>query len=76
MARYYSTQRPVAPGTYPMPYGNKVTKIENFGVRQHVKEIGRPAWGYLEYELPVSPVMLRDYELVGVPADAAGRKEV
>lgn len=62
--RYYSTQRPVLLGTYPKPQGNKVLNIENFDERTFCEQVGREAWGYIEYELPVSDVLLRDFELV------------
>lgn len=62
--RYYSTQRPVSLGTYPKPQGNKVLNIENFEERTFCEQVGREAWGYIEYELPVSDVLLRDFELV------------
>lgn len=66
MKRYYSTQRPVSLGTYPRPQGNKVLNIENFDEKTFCEPIGREAWGYIEYELPVSPVLLKDFELVEV----------
>ena len=28
--RYYSTQRPIMPGSYPKPAGNPVVEIRNF----------------------------------------------
>lgn len=62
--RYYSTQRPVSFGTYPKPQGNKVLNIENFDERTFCEQVGREAWGYIEYELPVSDVLLKDFELV------------
>ena len=68
--RYYSTQRPIMPGGFPKPQGNKVLNIENFDSRQTVDEIGRQAWGWIEYERPLSPVLARDWELVPVPTRA------
>lgn len=62
--RYYSTQRPISLGTYPRPQGNKVINLHNFDERTYCEEIGREAWGYIEYELPVSDVLLRDFEMV------------
>ena len=47
MYRYYSTQRPVGPGTFP----GRPESIENFDTREEVPGIG-PAWGYLEYREP------------------------
>lgn len=62
--RYWSTQRPISLGTYPKPEGNKVVDIENFSRREFCKEIGREAWGYIDYEYPVPDEMLRQYEMV------------
>lgn len=44
--RYYSTQRPIMPGSYPKPAGNPVVEIRNFDARVFCGEIGREAWGY------------------------------
>lgn len=78
--RYYSTQRPIAPGTFPKPYGNQVVKINNFQQgRVFVPEIGRDAWGYVEYENPLSTVMASNFELIldyGFPVDGAAGKGV
>lgn len=62
--RYYSTHRPLSIGTFPKPQGNKVLDIQNFDDRTFCEEIGREAWGYVEYELPVSPVLLENFELM------------
>ena len=62
--RYYSTQRPVMPGSFPKSQGNTVLNIENFNDRSYVGKIGRGAWGFIEYEKSISPVLLDDYELV------------
>lgn len=62
--KYYSTERPVMPGSFPKPQGNTVLNIENFNDRSYVAKIGREAWGFIEYEKPISPVLLDDYELV------------
>ena len=35
-----------------------------FDYREFVEEIGRDAWGYIEYKLPLSPVIAKDFELV------------
>lgn len=63
MKRYYSTQRPVGPGTYPKPKGNRVLKIENFDFREYVREISGPAWGFIEYEKPLTDREAEAYEL-------------
>ena len=52
--RYYSTQRPIMPGSYPKPAGNPVVEIRNFDARVFCGEIGREAWGYTNR--PFSPV--------------------
>lgn len=47
--RYYSTQRPVMPGSYPEPRNNKVLKIENFDHKKFVEEVDRPALGFISW---------------------------
>lgn len=61
--RYYSTQRPVAPGTFPKPAGNRVLQITNFDSREFVPEILKSAWGFIEYEKPLTERDARSYEL-------------
>lgn len=63
--RYYSTQRPIAPGTYPNGE-NKPVSIENFDNRKEVGNGQLQAWGYLEYEKPLSQKELNDYELKAI----------
>jgi len=65
--KYYSIRRPVAPGSFPKPDGNKVLEIHNFDSRQPVEEIGREAWGWIEYEKPLSRYDCDCYELMPVP---------
>lgn len=62
--RYYSTLRPVAPGTFPKPQGNRVLEIKNFDSRKYVDEIKWEAWGFLEYEKPLSEKEARNYDLI------------
>lgn len=62
--RYYSTQRPVMPGSFPKPWGNMVVEIVNFDDKTFVEAIGREAWGYIEYDMPLNPELAEDYELV------------
>lgn len=59
MNRYYLTQRPPAPGTFP----GKPVNMKAFDSREHVEEIGRPAWGWVEYEKPLTEKQIADYEL-------------
>lgn len=61
MNRYYSTQRPVGPGTYPAGMVESVTNFEN---RKYCEEIGREAWGYVEYGRELSPEECEHWELV------------
>lgn len=61
--RYYSTQRPIMPGGFPKPSGNKVTEVQNFDGRVYCEEIGREAWGYIEYEHPISDELRWQYDL-------------
>ena len=54
MARYYSTQRPVMPGGFPRKAD--VVEIKNFDMKTFCEEIGKEAWGYIEYQasFPIS----------------------
>ena len=58
MYRYYSTQRPVGPGTFP----GRPENIVNFSGREDVSGIG-PSWGYLEYREPLDDGAIEHYEL-------------
>jgi len=59
MERYYLTQRPPSPGAFP----GKPVNLKAFDARKHVDEIGRPAWGWVEYEQPLTDKQAADYEL-------------
>lgn len=63
MAKYYSTQRPITPGSFPKPQGNVVDNIVNFNQRTMVDSIGREAWGYVEYRDPLTKGDYLSYEL-------------
>ena len=62
--KYFSTLRPVSIGTYPKPQGNRVDAIVNFDEAIFVAEIGRSAWGYIEYEHPLTAEQAEAYELI------------
>lgn len=62
MYRYYSTMRPVMPGGFPKR--QEVMEIRNFDNREYVEEIGRDAWGYIEYAEPITEKEAEEYELV------------
>lgn len=64
--KYYSTQRPVASGTYPKPKNNPAMFIHNFNERKYIAEIGRMAWGYVEYDKPLTNEDIDGYELTPV----------
>ena len=61
--RYYSTQRPVDIGTFPKPPDNKVLDIVNFDKRIPVENEPFHAWGYVEYQKPLTEKQADDYEL-------------
>lgn len=67
--RYYSTQRPVGPGTYPRQGGTET--VTNFNGKIFCEEIGREAWGYIEYREPITSEQARAYELT--PGGTEGR---
>ena len=60
--RYYSIMRPISIGTYPT--GARVTNIVNFHERKYVPEIGREAWGYIEFSHTLSKQNQISYELL------------
>lgn len=62
--RYYSTQRPLGPGAFPRPAGNRVEDITNYDRRTYIEELGREAWGSIDYEQPLIPEDARAYELM------------
>lgn len=62
MTRYYSTQRPILPGGYPRKA--TVEEIHNFDTKTFCEEIGREAWGYVEYLEPLTNEEAEAYELV------------
>lgn len=60
--RYYSTQRPFGLGTFPRQDGTE-TITNFFGGKIFCEEIGREAWGFIEYREPISQKEAKDYEL-------------
>jgi len=59
---YYSTQRPLMPGTFPKKQAAQ--DIVNFDEKKYCEEIGREAWGYVTYNEPLSAQEQENYELV------------
>ena len=68
--RYYSTQRPVDLGTFPKPPDNPVVEVHNYEADSRVPvENGMiQAWGYVEYQKPLTEKEAGDYELRAAPA--------
>ena len=61
MNRYYSTMRLVQPGSY--PNRESVEEIHNFDTKTFCEEIGREAWGYIDYREPLTKEQAEAYEL-------------
>lgn len=61
MLRYYSIMRPIFPGSFPRK--DLVEKIENFDTKTFCEEIGREAWGYIEYREAITKEEAAAYEL-------------
>lgn len=62
MFRYYSTMRPVLPWSFPKRAF--VEKIVNFETKTFCEEIGKDAWGYIEYREALTKEEAEAYELV------------
>lgn len=73
MYRYYSTQRPAGPGTFPADKDHSET-IHNFDDRIDIPSEGIKAWGYVEYPYQLSERQIRDYELK--PATSVENREL
>lgn len=74
--KYYSTQRPLTPGAFPVPpqgdrvpewNGIKVLSVTNYPDRTLVPSIGRMAWGEIEYSAQIPARDADDYELTPDP---------
>ena len=59
--KYYSTQRPITPGS--IPRAQEANEIVNFYDPMYCEAIGREAWGYVDYPEPISEREARNYEL-------------
>lgn len=65
--RYYSPMRPIGIGTCPKK-GYWIG--ENFNERTYCSNIGREAWGYVEYCRPLTEQEISDYELIPDPENS------
>lgn len=74
MTTYYSTQRPIGPGTYPKPQDNNIIEIKNFNKKEKIEKENINAYGYIEYEKPLMPAAARAYELTLALADETEKK--
>lgn len=61
--RYYSTQRPICPGSYPKPPENRILMIHNYECKTYCEEIGLEVWGFIEYEKPLTTEETNRWEL-------------
>lgn len=60
MFRYFSTQRPVAPGTFPKKPG---CEISNYPQKIYIDGSGFSAWGHVDYNEPLTVAEVKKYEL-------------
>jgi len=60
--RYYCRMRPPAPGAIP---AEGIVHIGCYDRRVIVHDL--PAWGYVEYDRPLSEDEIEDYELFSTP---------
>lgn len=58
--RYFSTQRPVAPGTFPKKLG---CEISNYPQKIYIDGLGFYAWGHIDYNEPLNDTEIEEYEL-------------
>lgn len=70
MYKYYSLERPVSIGTYPVLKDNRLLSFDNFEegnlcVKKTIVDNDKvfKAWGYLLFEKPLSSKQIDDYEL-------------
>lgn len=61
MKMYFSTLRPVGPGTFPK---EGMIEFENYNSRLYVPAINRAAWGVLYYNRELTREEMENYDLV------------
>lgn len=64
MKMYFSTLRPVGPGTFPK---EGMVDFENYSKRLYVPAINRAAWGALYYNRELTQEEMESYDLVPLP---------
>lgn len=64
--KYYSAERPIAPGSIPVHEGNKILSIKNYDNKRLILGSGLPIafWGVVDYEKPLSDEDCEKYELI------------
>lgn len=77
--KYYSTQRPITPGSFPKPENNPVLELQNFENSTYCQEIDGEAWGWIEYKNPLSESETGQWELtpegvLWIPVTIGSRK--
>ena len=62
MYKYYLTER--GPGPFCQP--KECSSTKDFNEKKYIEEVGCKAWGYANYENPLTEKEINDYELVEV----------
>lgn len=70
--RYYCLSRPVDIGTIP---NKNFVSVSNYDEKQYVEEIGRYAWGYVEYDEKLTDDVVKEYELMSAEEKKNCNKE-
>jgi hypothetical protein len=65
--RYYCKARPPMIGG--IPHSPAPINCKAFGERRYVPEVDCMAWGWVEYDQPLSAVKIADYELRSAPRE-------
>ena len=61
--RYYLTERPLQFGAFPQPEDNKPVLVAPFREKMYAPNIGKYAFGFVEYDHPLTPEQIYRYEL-------------
>ena len=65
--RAYAIYRPIGPYAWPSEHRDKVAEIVNYDTLTYVPEIGRNAFGHIDFEEDIPKEDLDRYELVTDP---------
>lgn len=63
--RYYSPERPIAPGTFPK--SAEPCEVVNFEKRQFVEKLGCWCYGYISTDKVLTKEEMYEYELIKAP---------